>query len=401
MKISYINLWKRENTIPEISMERWYYMLQMKGKQSVLFQEPVKIMSHACVGGKKEGEGPIGKHLDLIVDDPMFGKENWEESESSFLKTAGEIAIRKGKKKKEDVRMAFCGDLLGQLIASSFGIAELGIPYYGVYGACSSIGAALSIGAMTVNGGFADLVLTGCSSHFASAEKEFRFPLGYGSQRPYSATWTVTGAGAFLLNTQKGDVQIRGITTGKIKDYGVQDPFNMGACMAPAAADTIYQSLLDFEMKPEDFDQIITGDLGSVGQKLLFELLDENHKDIKKNHMDCGMQIFDAGSQDTHAGGSGCACSAPVENGKKFFLFLQERYCLRFLQMKDGQFRQLHMQYGWNPERRKNDICKSVCSRRNYLHISTNLFGSYKVNAGKSDGVTCNNRSNPWSGRHL
>lgn len=285
-------------------------MLQMKGKQSVLFQEPVKIMSHACVGGKKEGEGPIGKHLDLIVDDPMFGKENWEESESSFLKTAGEIAIRKGKKKKEDVRMAFCGDLLGQLIASSFGIAELGIPYYGVYGACSSIGAALSIGAMTVNGGFADLVLTGCSSHFASAEKEFRFPLGYGSQRPYSATWTVTGAGAFLLNTQKGDVQIREITTGKIKDYGVQDPFNMGACMAPAAADTIYQSLLDFEMKPEDFDQIITGDLGSVGQKLLFELLDENHKDIKKNHMDCGMQIFDAGSQDTHAGGSGCACSA-------------------------------------------------------------------------------------------
>ena len=240
MKISYINLWKRENTIPEISMERWYYMLQMKGKQSVLFQEPVKIMSHACVGGKKEGEGPIGKHLDLIVDDPMFGKENWEESESSFLKTAGEIAIRKGKKKKEDVRMAFCGDLLGQLIASSFGIAELGIPYYGVYGACSSIGAALSIGAMTVNGGFADLVLTGCSSHFASAEKEFRFPLGYGSQRPYSATWTVTGAGAFLLNTQKGDVQIRGITTGKIKDYGVQDPFNMGACMAPAAADTVY-----------------------------------------------------------------------------------------------------------------------------------------------------------------
>lgn len=212
----------------------------------------------------------------------MFGKENWEESESCFLKTAGEIALRKGKKKKKDVRMAFCGDLLGQLIASSFGIAELEIPYYGVYGACSSIGAALSIGAMAVNGGFADLVLSGCSSHFASAEKEFRFPLGYGSQRPYSATWTVTGAGAFLLNEDKGDVQIRGITTGKIKDYGVQDPFNMGACMAPAAADTIYQSLVDFEREPKDFDRIITGDLGAVGQKLLFELLDENHKDIKK-----------------------------------------------------------------------------------------------------------------------
>ncbi len=248
-------------------------MKQMQGKQSILFQNPVKILSHACVGGKKEGEGPIGKHLDLIVEDPMFGKENWEESESCFLKTAGEIALRKGKKKKKDVRMAFCGDLLGQLIASSFGIAELEIPYYGVYGACSSIGAALSIGAMAVNGGFADLVLSGCSSHFASAEKEFRFPLGYGSQRPYSATWTVTGAGAFLLNEDKGDVQIRGITTGKIKDYGVQDPFNMGACMAPAAADTIYQSFIDFEMESVDFDRIITGDLGAVGQKLLFEFL--------------------------------------------------------------------------------------------------------------------------------
>ena len=221
-------------------------MKQMQGKQSILFQNPVKILSHACVGGKKEGEGPIGKHLDLIVEDPMFGKENWEESESCFLKTAGEIALRKGKKKKKDVRMAFCGDLLGQLIASSFGIAELEIPYYGVYGACSSIGAALSIGAMAVNGGFADLVLSGCSSHFASAEKEFRFPLGYGSQRPYSATWTVTGAGAFLLNEDKGDVQIRGITTGKIKDYGVQDPFNMGACMAPAAMDTIVQNFQEY-----------------------------------------------------------------------------------------------------------------------------------------------------------
>ena len=285
-------------------------MLQMKGKQSVLFQEPVKIMSHACVGGKKEGEGPIGKHLDLIVDDPMFGKENWEESESSFLKTAGEIAIRKGKKKKEDVRMAFCGDLLGQLIASSFGIAELGIPYYGVYGACSSIGAALSIGAMTVNGGFADLVLTGCSSHFASAEKEFRFPLGYGSQRPYSATWTVTGAGAFLLNTQKGDVQIRGITTGKIKDYGVQDPFNMGACMAPAAAELIEANFKDLDVDKDYYDAIFTGDLGEIGNRILSELLKEKGIDIADKLYDCGMLIYEGETK--CSGGSGCGCSAVV-----------------------------------------------------------------------------------------
>ena len=287
-------------------------MDQMKGKQSVLFQTPVKIAGHACTAGKKEGEGPLGKHMDLVVEDPMFGKDNWEESESQFLRAASEIAIRKAKKKKEDVRIAFAGDLLGQLIGSSFGIEQLHIPFYGVYGACSNIGAALSVAAMAVNGGFADLALAASSSHFASAEKEFRFPLGYGSQRPYSATWTVTGAGAFLLNHQKGDVEIKGFTTGKIKDYGVQDPFNMGACMAPAAADTIYQALEDFDKRPEEFDRIITGDLGVVGQKLLFSLLGENHIDISSNHMDCGIEIFNEEAQDTHAGGSGCACSAVV-----------------------------------------------------------------------------------------
>lgn len=294
-------------------------MNQMAGKQSVRFVHPVTILSHACTGGKKEGEGPVGKSIDLVVEDPLFGQENWEESESQFIRAACEIALRKGKKKKEDVRVAFCGDLLGQLIASSFGIKQLNIPYYGVYGACSSAGVSLSIAAMAINGGFADLALAACSSHFASAEKEFRFPLGYGNQRPYSATWTVTGAGAFLLgDTQEtedgkeGKVIIRGITTGKIKDYGVQDPFNMGACMAPAAADTIYQSLEDFEMTAADFDYIVTGDLGAVGQKLLFSLLGENGIDITANHFDCGMKIYDDTQQDTHAGGSGCACSAVV-----------------------------------------------------------------------------------------
>lgn len=295
-------------------------MHQMAGKQSVRFKKPVQILSYACTGGKKEGEGPLGYSMDLIVEDPMFGQENWEESESQFLRAACEIAIRKAKKKKEEVRMAFCGDLLGQLIASSFGLKQLNIPFYGVYGACSSAGVSLSLAAMAVDGGFADLALAACSSHFASAEKEFRFPLGYGNQRPYSATWTVTGAGAFLLGragkdrekATKGQILIRGITTGKIKDYGVADPFNMGACMAPAAADTIDQSLEDFGMKADAFDRIITGDLGAVGRQLLLSLLQENHVDIAENHMDCGMKIYDEKEQDTHAGGSGCACSAVV-----------------------------------------------------------------------------------------
>ena len=329
-------------------------MSQMAGKQSIFFDRPAVILSHACVGGKKEGEGPLGDTLDLVVEDPLFGQENWEESESQFVRAACETALKKEKRKKEEVRMAFCGDLLGQLIASSFGIKQMNIPYYGVYGACSSIGVSLSMAAMAVSGGFADLALAASSSHFASAEKEFRFPLGYGNQRPYSATWTVTGAGAFLLGnvesgqrkerrqerqqqkteqhtaekkiqeTEKtqepfsdaGRVVIRGVTTGKIKDYGVQDPFNMGACMAPAAADTIYQSLEDFQMEASAFDAIVTGDLGAVGQKLLFSLLEENGVDLSANHMDCGMQIYDETQQDTHAGGSGCACSALVLSAK-------------------------------------------------------------------------------------
>lgn len=295
-------------------------MNQMAGKQSVRFNRPAVILSHGCAAGKKEGEGPLGEKMDLVVEDPLFGQENWEESESQFVRAACEIAVRKGKRKKEEVRAAFCGDLLGQMIASSFGIRQLNMPFYGVYGACSSAGAALSIAAMAVSGGFADLTLAACSSHFASAEKEFRFPLGYGNQRPYSSTWTVTGAGAFLLGTasEKEDkgagrpVVIRGITTGKIKDYGIHDVFNMGASMAPAAADTIYQSLEDFQMRAKEFDAIVTGDLGAVGQKLLFDLLDQNGINISDRHMDCGMRIFDETKQDTHAGGSGCACSAVV-----------------------------------------------------------------------------------------
>lgn len=285
-------------------------MDQMVGKQSVIFKEPVKIMSYAAAGGKKEGEGPIGNLLDFISEDPLIGKDNWEEGESEFLYHACDIAIKKAGLTSKEVRMAFCGDLLGQMIASSFGFKELGIPFYGVYGACSSIGAALSVAAMSISGGGADTVLAACSSHFASAEKEFRFPLGYGNQRPYSATWTVTGAGAFLLSHKKGKSQIKGFTTGKIKDYGMKDPFNMGACMAPAAADTIDRALRDFGKTPKDFDQIITGDLGSVGQQLLFDLLMDNQVDIRENHIDCGMQIYDSKDQDTHAGGSGCACSA-------------------------------------------------------------------------------------------
>lgn len=283
------------------------------GKQSAGLDAPVYINSSASIVGKKEGEGPLGLLFDMVGEDDMFGCESWEEAESSLQKDAVYMALGKAEKKPEEMRFIFAGDLLGQSIATSFGIMHYGIPLLGVYGACSTCGESLTLGSMAVAGGFADQVACVTSSHFASAEKEFRFPLGYGNQRPLSATWTVTGSGAFILGKekeQKARARITGLTVGKIVDYGLKDSMNMGACMAPAAASTIAQHLEDFGRQPEEYDKIITGDLGSVGQTVLLDLLRERGYDIADRHMDCGMEIYDAESQDTHAGGSGCGCSA-------------------------------------------------------------------------------------------
>lgn len=300
----------------------------MKGKASISFETPVFIHSAASIVGKKEGEGPLGPAFDMICDDPLFGTDTWEAAESTMQKETATLAIGKAGLKPEDIRMIYAGDLLAQTIASSFGIGELGIPLYGLYGACSTIGEALSLGAMTIAAGYAKHVLCATSSHFASAEKEFRYPLGYGNQRPLSATWTVTGSGACVLGTEptptgkagtstflrqgNGCAVITGITTGKIIDFGFKDSLNMGGCMAPAACDTIYQHLQDFERTPADYDAIVTGDLGMVGQTILFDLLDEKKINIENVHEDCGLLIFDGSTQDTHSGGSGCGCAATV-----------------------------------------------------------------------------------------
>ncbi len=287
----------------------------MIGKQSVQFLEPVYIQSGASVVGKKEGEGPLKNTFDIIVEDPYFDTQSWEESESKFMKTAAEIAIRKANLQKENIRYVFAGDLLGQLIATSFGMMDLQLPLFGVYGACSNIGMALSLASMVTSARFADYTLAVSSSHFGSAEKQFRFPLEYGNQRPLCATWTVTGSGAFVVGRKKTKIKIRGITTGKIVDYGIKDAQNMGGAMAPAASHVIYQCLKDFQFCENDFDKIITGDLGEVGREILCKLLKENGYDIEKNHMDCGMEIFDGERQNTNSGGSGCACSAVVLAG--------------------------------------------------------------------------------------
>lgn len=283
-----------------------------KGKASLQFDNPAYITATASIAGKKEGEGPLGSGIDVVEQDPMFGAENWEQAESAMQKQAADLALEKGDIHRRDIRYLFAGDLLGQLIATSFGTVDLEIPLFGLYGACSTMGEALSLGAMCIDARHADRVLAVASSHFATAEKQFRFPLGYGNQRPYCSTWTVTGCGAVVLSAkgEKTDVRITGITTGKMVDLGAKDSMNMGAAMAPAAWNTIMQNFEDFGVDESWYDKIITGDLGEVGQKILLDFMRNEGHDLTGRHMDCGLEIYEKETQDTHAGGSGCGCAA-------------------------------------------------------------------------------------------
>lgn len=280
------------------------------GKQSLEFEEAPYIISSANIVGTKEGEGPLKAYFDVIGGDDTFGQNTWEEAESTLQKEAFTMAVGKAKKKAEEIRYLFSGDLLGQTIATSFGLMDFKVPLFGLYGACSTCGEALSLGAMCVAAGYADYVAAMTSSHFASAEKQFRFPLEYANQRPASATWTVTGSAAFILGKEKAKTKITGITTGVIEDYGIKDSMNMGAAMAPAARSVIKQHFEDFGRKPDFYDRIITGDLGTVGRDILVDLLKEDGYDIASVHRDCGIEIFDGERQGTGCGGSGCGCSA-------------------------------------------------------------------------------------------
>lgn len=297
------------------------------GMSSTRLAFPVYIREWASAVGKKEGEGPLSQLFDFVSGDDLLGNKTWEEAESAFQKKAVSILFEKEQNEGNGVRFILAGDLLGQEIASSFGLKDFRVPMFGLYGACSTCGEALSLGAMLIDGDFADEVICVTSSHFASAEKEFRYPLDYGSQRPLCSTWTVTGSGAYLLCKErdsnldkkksgligrKYEVAITAITTGKVVDYGIKDSMNMGACMAPAACDTIYRHFKDFERTPDYYDKIITGDLGTVGRTVLIDLLSQKGFDISDRHMDCGIEIFNSEEQGTNAGGSGCGCAASV-----------------------------------------------------------------------------------------
>ena len=290
---------------------------KQQGIQSVKFEEPPIICAAASVVGQKEGDGPFGDVFDQIESDPKVGGDTWEDAEGRLQERAAELAIQKAGCGKEAIRYIVAGDLLGQLMASSFGLAGFDKPLFGVYGACSTMGESIGIGSMLVEGGFADYVLAMTSSHFASAEKQFRFPLGYANQRPKASTWTVTGSGAVVIckgDQKQGMAKITGITTGKIVDYGVKDTMNMGACMVPAAASVVAAHFKDFGTDPSEYDQIITGDLGMVGKDILIDILRSEGYDIADRYIDCGIEIYGRDAQ-AQAGGSGCGCSAVMLAG--------------------------------------------------------------------------------------
>lgn len=285
-----------------------------KNKQVIeLLNKPAIISSASCVG-KTEGEGPLKHYFDICFPDDGINEASWEKAESKLLETAVTKAVDKAFMSTDDIDLIFAGDLMNQCTASTYALRDYDVPFCGLFGACSTMALSSALAAVFVDGGYCNLAVAATSSHYCSAEKQFRYPLEYGSQKPPSAQRTVTGAGAFLIGeNKKGDIIIPRVLFGKICDLGICDTSNMGAAMAPAAAEAISAFLNETKTVPEDYDLILTGDLGSVGSKLLVDILEERKDiDISLVHNDCGLMIFDFDTQDVHSGGSGCGCSAAV-----------------------------------------------------------------------------------------
>ena len=283
-------------------------MNKRKGKQTVALAQPVSILSSAAVVGKKEGEGPLRPYFDVIMPDAEWGEETWEKTESKMQREAVSLAIQKAGFANADMHYLFAGDLLNQCIGSGFGLRELNIPYFGIYGACSTMIEGLSLASMLIDGGFAERCAAVTSSHFCTAERQYRTPLEYGGQRTPTAQWTVTGSGALVLGAEGKGPKVTHITTGKMVDMGIKDPNNMGGAMAPAAVETLKAHFQDTGRAPEFYDLILTGDLGTVGKEITLDLMRQEGYDIVGNYDDTGCMIFDIKAQDVHAGGSGCGC---------------------------------------------------------------------------------------------
>ncbi|MBQ5590943.1 MAG: stage V sporulation protein AD [Clostridia bacterium] len=294
-------------------------MAKRIGNQTILLEKDVFINAYAGVAGKKEGDGPLGKFFDKVFEDEYLGQPTFEAAESTLVKSAINLAVQKGGKEVGDVDLIAIGDLLAQSMASTYGIKDFGVSHIGLYGACSTCALSLGLGGLLVESGIANTLIAATSSHFCSAERQFRFPLEYGSKRTPNSQRTVTGAGAGLIE-RSGKIKIKSVTFGKVKDYDITDANNMGAAMAPAAWDTIKTYFEDTRTSAKDFDLILTGDLGKIGSNILIELSKEQNMDISSVHDDCGTMIFDVDSEEFAAGGSGCGCSASV-----FYTYIMKR----------------------------------------------------------------------------
>ncbi|WP_053957677.1 stage V sporulation protein AD [Inediibacterium massiliense] len=282
------------------------------GKQTIKFLKPPHIIAAASIVGPKEGKGPLRTCFDEILSDDLYGEKSFELAESKLLRETVKKAIQKSDKKISDIEYMFSGDLLNQIMSTSFAARELAIPFLGLYGACSTMAESLSLGALFIDGEYANYVVCATSSHFSSAERQYRFPLEHGNQRGPTSQWTVTGAGACILSSLGEGPQITYATIGKVIDLGIKDSNNMGAAMAPAAVDTIVTHFKDCGCTPDDYDLIVTGDLGTIGKEIAEEMIFEKGYNIGKIYDDCGVLIFDHKVQNTYAGGSGCGCCASV-----------------------------------------------------------------------------------------
>ncbi len=281
-------------------------------KQTHIFKNPPGIISSAAIGGRMESEGPMGEYFDKINEDPYMSTDTFEQGESKLQKEAVLHMLKKQNLKESDIDLLFGGDLLNQCTSTTYGIRDFEIPFFGLYGACSTMAETLIMASVFTSGGYAGKAAAVTSSHFCSAERQYRFPLNYGGQRPPTSQWTATASGALCVSAKGKSPYVRGFTVGKIEDLGVTDANNMGAAMAPAAWSTISAFFNDTGKTPNDFDMILTGDLGKVGSRLLCELAEKENVNIREVHKDCALMLYSFDEQDVHAGGSGCGCCASV-----------------------------------------------------------------------------------------
>lgn len=282
------------------------------GQRTVALRNPPSVLSFANIGGKFEGQGPLGNYFDETSEDSFFGEKTWEKAESTMQKRAVQRALDQARLKPKDLDYICAGDLLNQCIGSSFGLRDFNIPFYGLYGACSTMGESLSVASMLIDGGFAAKCAAVTSSHFCTAERQYRMPVPYGNQRTPTAQWTATASGCVILGDEGAGPGITAVTCGKIVDKGISDVNNMGAAMAPAAYDTLAAHFQATGTGPQDYDLVLTGDLGVLGHQIVTEFFRQDGIDMSKNYQDCGMLLYDIEKQDMHAGASGCGCSASV-----------------------------------------------------------------------------------------